>query len=287
MDPTLQPGSFPGFPRYDIGVHPETPPGRETASSKTPLPLTPVSAEDFARRKRRIVLACVGAGLLAVLVAFWIYRSSTAPVEAQQALDAGERLLKTNRYAEAILSFDRAISLKRDLAGAYLQRGRAQVLLMNLDAAIPDFTKVIQLRPNDPEAYLERAGVRLGQKDYPAVIADCGEAISRDPKLAYGYTLRGTAFRETGSLQKSLEDFNRAVELSPGLENYFQRAVTYQLMGEHKLAIADLGQVIDLFPSSPMGYLARAKSRAAIGDLAGARSDREAGRVLEDRAPGQ
>lgn len=233
------------------------------------------------------MLACVGAGILAVLVAFWIYRSSTAPVEAQQALDAGERLLKTNRYAEAILSFDRAISLKRDLAGAYLQRGRAEVLLMNLDAAIPDFTKVIQLRPNDPEAFLERAGARLGQKDYPAVIADCGEAIRRDPKLAYGYNLRGTAFRETGSLQKSVEDFNRAVELSPGLENYFQRAVTYQLMGEHRKAIADLGQVIELFPGSPMGYLARAKSRAAIGDLAGARSDREAGRVLEDRAPGQ
>jgi hypothetical protein len=33
-----------------------------------------------------------------------------------------------------------------------------------------------------------------------------------------------------------------------------------------------------------MGYLARARSRAALGDLAGARSDREAGRVLEGRS---
>jgi hypothetical protein len=56
-------------------------------------------------------------------------------------------------------------------------------------------------------------------------------------------------------------------------------------MGEHRSAIADLDQVIVLIPRSPMGYLARAKSRAALGDLAGARSDRETGRLLEGRDP--
>ena len=89
-----------------------------------------------------------------------------------------------------------------------------------------------------------------------------------------------------GNLPQSLEDFNRAVELSPGLDTYFQRATTYQSLGEHAKAIADLDQVIALFPTSPMGYLARAKSREATGDAAGARSDRETARQLEERAPG-
>jgi hypothetical protein len=53
------------------------------------------------------------------------------------------------------------------------------------------------------------------------------------------------------------------------------------------MAMADLDQVLTLLPGSPTGYLARAKSRAALGDLAGARKDREAGRVLEDRDPGR
>jgi tetratricopeptide (TPR) repeat protein len=258
----------------------ENPLGRVTQ----PAPLIPVSAEDFARRKRRIALVYIGAGLLLVLLAIWIYRISTAPVEAQQALDAGARLLKATRYTEAIHSFDRAVALKSNLADAYLLRGRANVALTKLEPAIQDFTKVIQLRPDGVEAFVERAGVRLAQQDYLAVIADCGEAISRDPKLAYTYVLRGTAFRETGSLPKSLEDFNRAVDLAPGLDNYFQRASTYQSIGDHRKAIADLDQVIALAPSSPMGYLARARSRAALGDLAGARSDREAGRLLEGRA---
>ena len=134
---------------------------------------------------------------------------------------------------------------------------------------------------------MERASVHLGTDDYQAVIADTGEALRRDPKLTYAYNLRGMAYRALGNLPKSLEDFNHAVELAPGLDTYFQRATTYQSMGDHPKAIADLDQVIALFPTSPMGYLARAKSREAIGDAAGARSDRETGRQLEDRAPGQ
>ena len=130
---------------------------------------------------------------------------------------------------------------------------------------------------------MDRAAAHLGASDYQAVVADCGEALAKDPKLTYAYTLRGTAFRELHDLPQALENFNRAVELAPGLDNYFQRATVYQSMGDHTKAIADFDQVISLFPSSPMGYLARAKSREANGDLAGARSDREAGRVLEER----
>jgi tetratricopeptide (TPR) repeat protein len=269
-----------------MGVEKETPQPGEAVSREGPVPLEPMSAEDFARRKRRIVVAVAGAAVLSVLAAIWIYRISTAPLEAQQALDAGQRFLKTTRYTEAILSLDRAVSLKRDLADAYLLRGRAHLALTNLDAGIQDFTKVIQLRPGSPEAFVERAGVRLTQMDYRAVIADCGEAIARDPQLAYAYTLRGMAFRETGNLSKSREDFNRAVELSPDLNNYFQRAATYQLLGEHGMAIADLDRMIAFYPTSPMGYYTRAKSREAIGDLAGARQDRETGLQLE-REPSQ
>jgi tetratricopeptide (TPR) repeat protein len=246
-----------------------------------------VSAEDFSRRKRRIVLKWAGAGLLIVLIVVFVYLRSTKAVDGQKAVDDGEQMLKANRYTEAIQSFDRALALNSGLVNAYLLRGRANVGLSQLEPAIRDFTKVTQLRPNSPDAFLERASARLALTEYQEVIADCGEVLSRDPKLAYAYTLRGRAFRETGNFPKSLEDFNRAVELSPGLDTYFQRASSYASMGEHKMAIADLDRVIDLYPTSPMGYLARAKSREAIGDLGGARDDREQGRLLERRLPGQ
>jgi tetratricopeptide (TPR) repeat protein len=241
-----------------------------------------MSAEDFARRKRKIVFAWVGAGLLIVLLGVWIFRSSSAPQEAQKALDHGEQMLKAMRYLDAIQSFDHALASQSNLPRAYLLRGRARTALSQTEAAIQDFTKAIQLQPGSAEAFVDRASAHLEANDYAAVVTDCGDALSRDPQLASAHTLRGIAFRELGDLPRSLEDFNRAVELAPGVSNYFQRAVTYQALGEHTRAIADLDEVIALFPSSPLGYLARAKSRAASGDPSGAYSDRKTGGVLEE-----
>jgi len=242
-----------------------------------------MSAEDFARRKRKTVFVWLGAGLLIVLLGVWIYQRSSNSQEVQKAFDDGEQMLKATRYGEAIQSFDRALALNSNLTSAYLLRGRANAALSQTELAIRDFTKVIQLLPGSAEAYVDRAAAHLGANDYAAVVADCGDALSRDPKLAYAYTLRGIAFREMGNLPKALENFDRAVQLSPGLDNYFQRATAYQALGEHTKAIADLDEVISLFPTSPMGYLARAKSREAIGDAAGAHKDRETGRILEER----
>jgi tetratricopeptide (TPR) repeat protein len=246
----------------------------------------PVSAEDFARAKRRIIYRWLAAALLVALLGAWIFTRSTSSQDSVKTLNDGEKLLKKGRYAEAIQSFDRALAGQSGLVNAYLLRGRANSALNQSEAAIRDFTSAARLDPSSGDPLVDRAGVRLQLKDYQAVVADCGEAIRRNPKLSRAYLTRGMAWREMGNLPQSLEDFDRAVELSPDIDTYFQRATTYQLSGKHSQALADLDQVIILLPSSPLGYLARAKSREAMGNKAGARVDRETGRRLEHREPG-
>jgi tetratricopeptide (TPR) repeat protein len=249
--------------------------------------LVPISAEDFARAKRRVVLKWLALGLLIILVAIWVLRRSTSSQDSLQTLGDGEQLLKKGRYAEAIQSFDRALSADRGQVKAYILRGRANASLNQTEAALRDFTSAARLQPGSPDALVERAAVRLDLRDYRAVIADCGEAILRDAKVPRAYLLRGIARREMGDVSQSLDDFNHAVALSRDVDTYFQRATTYQLAGQHSKAIADLDQMIFLLPGNPLGYLARAKSRQALGDETGARADRETGRQLERRDPGQ
>jgi tetratricopeptide (TPR) repeat protein len=249
-------------------------PPPEEAQSPVARPLVPVSAEDFAARKRRIVFTWIGAGLLVALVGIWTYRRSVTPLEAQQSLEDGQRQLKATHYAEAVLAFNHALTLKSDLADAYLYRGRANTALGNNEGAIQDFTRVIQLRPQGAEAFVERAAARLEQQDYPGVIADCGDALKRDSRLAIAYNMRATALRETGKPEQALEDLNRAVEIEPQKSNYFQRAATYEALGQHQKALADLDEVIAQKPDGPQAYFARARSRIALGDVAGAKEDR-------------
>jgi tetratricopeptide (TPR) repeat protein len=266
--------AFPQGPGYDVDV------SQATARHK-PVLLVPVSAEDFARARRALVFKWLGVGLLLILSGVLMYQRLASSHDGQKALNDGEQMLRVGRYAEAITAFDLALAADRDLTNAYLLRARTYAAMNGTDAAIRDFTKVIQLQPSSAGAFVERAAVYLGAEEYPAVIADCSEALQRDPELSYAYMLRGMAWRRTGNLSRSLEDFDRAVELAPGMETYFQRAATYQSLGEHPKAMEDLDQVVSISPSSPIGYLARARSREALGDVPGARSDREAGGQLE------
>ena len=225
----------------------------------------------------------LGVVVAAGLFGGWIYRRSVDPVNAQQSLEEGRRLFKAARYNQAILTLDHALVLNRDLVDAYLLRGRSYMALSRPEAAIADFTQAIRLRPADAEAYVERAQARLGREDYAGVIADCSAAIDRDSRLPLAFNLRGIAIRQSGNPQQSIADFTRAIDLAPDEANYFQRAATYQTLGQHALAIADLDQVIVLKPDGPQAFYARALSRGARGDTAGANQDRRQALLLDHR----
>jgi tetratricopeptide (TPR) repeat protein len=246
-----------------------------------PLVLIPVSAEDFSRRKSRIGWA-IGAVVLALLgTTGYLYKRYTDPLHARESFDAGTRLFQTARYNQATLSFDRAVALIPDFVDAYMMRGKSYVEQSEPEKALRDFSKVIELRPSDPAGWIARSAAYLDLNNFPAAIADATQAIALDPKRAPSYALRGSALRKSGDPKKAIEDFNRAVTLDPSAQNYFERGSTYQLVGEHQLAISDFGHVIAVIPDNASAFFARARSRRAIGDKAGAQQDHLQGRILD------
>ena len=247
------------------------------------LVLIPMTAEDDARRKRRVVWLWVLAILVVGGSAGWIYKRSTDPLKAKESYDAGQRLMNVARYAQAILSFDRAIALKPDFGEAYLMRARARVAMYKVPDSFADFTQGINLRPRDPLAYLDRGRAYLQMQKYPEAIADATAAIGIEGNLAAAYNLRGTAVRDSGDPQKAMRDFDRAVALTPNADNYFQRGATYQLLGQHQNAIADFDQTIAYAPDQAHAYFARSESKLAVGDTKGAEADHLQGRILDGR----
>jgi tetratricopeptide (TPR) repeat protein len=253
------------------------------ADDPQPLVLIPVTAEDVARRSRRIYSTLIVAVLTILAIAGYLYKRYTDPLNAKASFDAGTRSFKIARYNQAILSFDRAISLKPDLVDAYLLRGKSYVGNAQPDLALQDFSKVIELRPSDPTGWIERGKAYLELNNFYVAIADASAAVAANPRESAAYNLRGAAIRKSGDPKKALEDFNRAVALEPNADNYYQRGATYQLLGEHRLAIADFDQVIDMIPDLGNAFFARAESRRALGDIAGAVEDHRHGRILDGK----
>ena len=266
-------------------LEPNVAPVPEKAEEEAAQPwnLVPVSADDFARvqNRRRWLIGTVAVVILAL--GGWIYKRSVDPIHALEAFDAGERLLRTARYSQAIVSFDRAISLQSDYAEAYLMRGRANISLARPLIAIPDFTKAIDLRPREPQPYLDRGTAQASLQDWKAALVDFNHAIELDPKLALAYNLRGGAVRAMGEPTKALADYTKAVELLPNMDNIFQRGATYQSLGRHQEAIDDFSRVISFEPGSAQAYFARSQSFRAIGDAASANRDHRTGRILDGK----
>jgi tetratricopeptide (TPR) repeat protein len=251
--------------------------------AESPVVFVPVEAADIDRRRRRRWMFLALCAVVALGIGAISYKVKVDPIHAQEAYDAGLRLLKIARYPQAILNFDRTISLQPKFADAYLMRARALSGDNQTERASRDYTKYIELRPNDATGYIERGTSYMELHDFQSAIADGESAVRVAPNLAAAYNLRGIAVRAMGNPRAALKDFTRAVELAPVEANYFERASTYQVLGEHRLAIADLTELIAFRPDFAPGYFARAKSRIALGEIEAAKEDRRVGRMLDGR----
>lgn len=256
-------------------------PQANTPEKDQPVVLIPISAEDFARQKKKIGWMVAVAVLVIVAAGGYMYKRYTEPMQAKESFDAGTRLFKIARYNQAMLSFDRAIALQPDMADAYLLRGKSLVEQGDNEKAISDFTKVTELRPSDPAGWIARGAAYLELNKFPDAIRDASQAIAVNPKESAAYNLRGTAFRKSGDVKKAIDDFDKAVKLEPSAKNYFERGSTYQLLEQHQAAVADFDKVIETIPDLASAFFARAKSRRALGDIKGAEQDHLQGRILD------
>lgn len=248
-----------------------------------PQILIPVSADDHARAKNRIRNRNLILAVLAVAAVAWTYKHYTDPIHADEALDAGERQLKSGQYQQAILSFDQAIGYRADYAEAFLERGRANMALSKPKDALVDFARYTAMRPQDPVGYIERGRSHMGREEFAAALEDGMLAVQNGPELGAAYQLRGVAYRRAGKLAEALADFDRAVSLAPEMANYFERGATYQDLGKHELAIEDFNEVIKFDGLNSQAYHARSKSYRALGNIKQADADHHQGRRLDGR----
>jgi len=83
----------------------------------------------------------------------------------------------------------------------------------NFAEAVEIFTKAIKVNPESSVLYAKRAQTLLKQKRVKAVIADCDEAIKRNPDSCLAHKLRGRAYRLLGEWLNAAHDLRKACKL--------------------------------------------------------------------------
>jgi tetratricopeptide (TPR) repeat protein len=171
-----------------------------------------------------------------------------APERADAQFQAGMRLMGPGDYRQAIEKFTRAVSIY-ETGEAYLERGSAHQYLNEIDLALADFDK----------------------------------ATTVDPNLARGYSAKGAIYRDRKDFRRAIEELTKAVELDPTLDAYYQRAQTYEALGEFRKAIEDYDAAIVIARDAPQVYRARSLAKRNLGDMEGSEADRDKAKSMERR----
>ena len=97
----------------------------------------------------------------------------------------------------------------------------------------------------------------MHKKDYDKAFKDFTEVIQLNPDN-HSYTLRGSAYNNTGEYDKAILDLNKAIELDSNYANaHVARGFAYNRKGEYDKAILDLNKAIELDPNHAIDYYSR------------------------------
>jgi tetratricopeptide (TPR) repeat protein len=204
-----------------------------------PMPPSPKVLE-MKRRQRRLITITL-AGLAAAGAGGWTYNYiASAQERADLEFQEGMKFMSPGKYPDAVVHFTRALSIYKQLPNAYLERGNANRVLGEMDAALADFQAASDLNPVLPEAHSGIAVIYIERHD----------------------------------LVHALEHLNKSISLHPTVEAFYQRGQILESQGDHAKAIADYDRAIAEERDSPYMYRARALAKANLGDAEGAHADR-------------
>ena len=123
------------------------------------------------------------------------------------------------------------------------------------DLAIGACTAIIQSGQDTTKdlaaAFLNRGRAYAGKREYDRAIQDLDQAIRLDPNLALAFNSRGYDYNGKGEYDRAMQDFDQAIRLDPNLALAFlNRANAYGRKREFDRAIQDLDQAIRLDPNN-------------------------------------
>jgi tetratricopeptide (TPR) repeat protein len=190
----------------------------------------------------RLVFGTLSA-FLAILGTWLVYDYVTsAPQRADAKVQAGMQLLTPGRYDQAVAQFNRALEIDPNSWSAYYRRGVAKQNMGAREDALADFQAALELKPDLLDARIARAGI----------------------------------YSEKGDWANSITELTKVIEISPSVDAHFRRGNALAELGQHPQAIEDFSWITEHVRDAPFAYLARAKSKRALGDVAGAALDEQA-----------
>ena len=206
----------------------------------------------------------------------------SAEAEIARARQAGASVSATRHLmAEALLlqgEANRALAeaSARGIPMAYAAqaariRGRARVLLGDIDGARPEFVRAIRLSPRDAGAWTDLGRYCIASGETAGAVEAADRAVALGPRNVRALTLKGELARTQYGLIAALPWFDRALAIDPDdVRALTEQAATLGDLGRNRAMLDVARHIVTLDPGNPAAFYLQAvlAARARMFDLA-------------------
>jgi tetratricopeptide (TPR) repeat protein len=180
----------------------------------------------------------------------------------------GLALAGLQRFAEAIASYDRALSLRPGEAEVLYNRGNALVALGRLYDALEAYERALLARPDHAEALCNRGATFAALGRDAEALASYDRVLAKRPDHAEALSNRGNALKALGRLDDALASYDRALTARPDdAQALFNRGVTLHELKRFDLALASYDRALAARPDHAEALSNRGDALRELGRL--------------------
>jgi tetratricopeptide (TPR) repeat protein len=199
--------------------------------------------------------------------------------------------LRQGDSEEALADLERAIA--REPAGSSsqaddrVQQGHILLFAGQAAKAVAAYDAALAIRPDYAQAHRGRVEALLKLERYREAVRALDQYEPKARPSAWLYRTRGLARAKLGNEKEAVDDYTRALLLTPDAATYVLRGWAYLLgFGSPRQALADFEEAIRLDPHNAEAYSGRGNSRVQIGwHVENALADAEQALRLAPRSP--
>ncbi len=153
---------------------------------------------------------------------------------------------KNGNLKSALLDYSYALNIKQS-DKIYYQRGTIEFALKAFPEAIRDFTAAIELNPLFARAYNQRGLVFFANNMLSEAKNDFIRAYELNDKILSALEKIGEINISQGNLEQALENFNKIIAIKPDdARAYFNRAKVFEFLQMHDKSLKDYNMAIEL-----------------------------------------
>lgn len=193
-------------------------------------------------------------------------------------------------FPNAIASINEAIRMRPQDQASYKTRATLYAAHGDKEKAIADYSEAIRVKPKDAEPYFLRAQIWETMKRDDEALKDYELAVSKGrvghgvPYKLMSYKRQADIYLQRGEFAESAEVLTKAISVDRTDEELLRlRGEMYQKLNKHEQAIEDFSKAISLSPDfARRAYQSRSRSYEKLGKLDLAAKDREEAKRLMD-----